>query len=102
MMTSLQRLQRSQSTEIFSATDPAIKLQLSLYQDDIEVANALGANSGIYKLTMYYMIILNLPSMFNALLAHHHLVCVAMASDIKRFGHNAVPKLIVFELIILL
>ena len=88
---------RSQSMKIFSATDPAIKLQLSLYQDDIEVANALGANSGIYKLTMYYMIILNLPSMFNALLAHHHLVCVAMASDIKRFGHNAVTKLIVDE-----
>ena len=28
---------------------------MSLCQDDIEVANALGANSGIYQLTMYML-----------------------------------------------
>lgn len=75
-----------------------LPLQLKLYQDDIEVANPLGVNRGIYKLTMYYFSIMNIPPEYNSLLCHHHLVCVAMASDIKRFGHNPISSFIADEL----
>ena len=78
-----------------------LPIQIKLYQDDIEVANPLGANSGIYKLTMYYFTIMNIPQHYHSLLSHHHLVCVAMASDIKAIGHNCVTDFIVDELSLL-
>lgn len=90
--------ERYKRIPIYSASKPGIKVQLKLYQDDIETANPLGANRGIYKLTMYYVSLLNLPPQYHSLLAHHHLVCVAMASDIKHFGHSAVTKIIAKEI----
>lgn len=90
---------RYQQMSLWSSS--GLPIQIKLYQDDIEVANALGANSGIYKLTMYYFTIMNLPPQYHALLSHHHLVCVAMASDVKVLGHNSVTKFMVEELSLL-
>lgn len=57
---------------------------------DIEVANPLGANSGVHKLTMYYFSILNLPPEILSNTAHIHLVAVAAAQDVKLVGHNTI------------
>ena len=83
---------RSKNMPLWSTE--GLPILLRLYQDDIEVANPLGANSGVYKLTMYYFSILNLPPAYHALLCHQHLVCVAMATDIKALSHNPVCELV--------
>lgn len=96
LMRSFSDGKRHASMPIWSSK--GLPIQIKLYQDDIEVANPLGANHGIYKLTQYYFSILNMPTHYHALLAHHHLVCVAMASDIKLHSHNCVTSHIVDEL----
>ena len=78
--------------------ESSIHLVLALYCDDIEVANPLGANSGVHKLTMYYFSILNLPQEMLSATAHIHLVAVGLTEDVKAVGHNSILSRFVKEL----
>lgn len=79
--------------------DPSkLHIILSLYCDDIEVINALGANSGVHKLSMYYFSILNLPPELLTSTSHIHLIAVASAQDVKVVGHNAILSRFVQDL----
>lgn len=63
-----------------------LDIQLALYVDDIEIANPLGAKSGVHKLSMFYFMLLNLPGSYIGHTSHIHLVAAANAQDIRCLG----------------
>jgi hypothetical protein len=67
-------------------------LQLLLYNDDIEVANPLGAKASVHKLSMYYFTLANMPSYMNSQLKHIHLAACALSADVARYGHSKILK----------
>lgn len=71
-------------------------LRLSLYHDDIEIANPLGSKAGVHKLTMFYMSVHDSTSPSD--LQSIHLVAVCYASDLKEYGYDKVMKPFIADL----
>ncbi len=87
---------RFQKSEFFKQNPDA--LQISLYYDDLEVANPLGSKSAIHKLALFYMTILNIPRHENSHLQNIHLVATAYTTDVKKYGFNKILEKIVSDL----
>lgn len=58
----------------------------------------MGYKTGIHKTTAFYYIIRNLPSCLNSELKNIHLLGLAYAQDIKKYGFNAVLRIFVNEM----
>ena len=71
-------------------------LQISFYNDDIELGNVLGSRAGINKLCMFYFMIKNILN--TASLQHVHLALVAHSSDIKTYGFEKVMEPLICDL----
>lgn len=69
-----------------SLSEQGMEIQLALYCDDIEIVNCLGAKSGVHKMTMFYISLLNLPPKYTSQTKHIHLVAVANAQDVRSEG----------------
>jgi len=69
-----------------------------LYFDEIEICNPLGSRAGKHKLGMTYLIIKDLPEIFQSKLKYIHLVTIVKSVDIKRYGVCACYQHIVEEL----
>ena len=82
----------------YTPVEAELHLSLSLYCDDIEVANPLGAKSGVHKLSMYYFSVINLPAELLSSTSHIHLAAVAMSQDVKLVGNNAILSQLVSDL----
>lgn len=75
-----------------------VTLQIQLYTDDFEPVNGMGYKTGIHKITAFYYIIRNLPSYLNSELKNIHLLGLAYAQDIKKYGFNVVLRQFVNEM----
>ena len=64
-------------------------LQLSLFFDDFDVTNPL-RSSQKFKISMFYLQILNLPPELRSKLSSIYLVAVARAKDLQRFGYKGI------------
>ena len=70
-------------------------MKLTLYHDDIEVGNVLGARAGVYKMTMFYYTVHGQSS---SRLQSIHLAIVCHASDLKQYGYASVLKPLIDDL----
>ncbi|KAK3920373.1 Zinc finger protein SHOOT GRAVITROPISM 5, partial [Frankliniella fusca] len=61
-------------------------VRLILYQDDLEVANALGSKDTIHKLGCFYFSVQNFPPEESSLLASIFLLALCYAEDLKKKG----------------
>ena len=73
-------------------------LRILLYYDDLEIANALGDVSGIYKCGMFYFTLLNLTRRHYSSLKNIYLVATCHSDDLKKFGYNKVLDLIIRDI----
>ena len=69
-------------------------LQLLLYTDDIQVANPLGTHTKQHKITVFYMMILNMRPEDRSRLSAIFLVAIAKAENLARHGTVGVHKLL--------
>lgn len=67
--------------EFFQNNPSAIQVQLAT--DDFEVADPLGAQATVYKMTAVYMRILNIPRKYQSKLHNIRLVCLCLTEDLK-------------------
>lgn len=74
------------------------ELVVQLYYDDVETVNPIGTKASIHKLGAFYFILKNFPAIFNSNLANVHLVALSYSSDIKKYGMNAILRVIVDDL----
>lgn len=68
-------------SEFFQNNPSAIQVQLAT--DDFELADPLGAQATVYKMTAVYMRILNIPRKYQAKLHNIRLVCLCLTEDLK-------------------
>lgn len=73
-------------------------LQLTLYNDDIEIANPLGSKAGVHKLTMFYM---SVKGVDQSSLSNIHLVAVVNSADLKLYGYNQILQPLYHDLDVL-
>nr|XP_004207466.3 uncharacterized protein LOC101237831 [Hydra vulgaris] len=65
-------------------------IRLHLYNDELEICNALGSRRGTHKISIFYFIVGNVDTHLWTNLDHIHLVLVAQYSAVKRFGYDKV------------
>ena len=70
---------------VFIKTKGAV-LAVQLYFDEIEPANALGSNKGVYKMGCFYWVLLNLPPEFRSNLRSIQLLGIINADLLKLHG----------------
>ena len=71
-------------------SDGSVRLAFILYDDDLEVVNALGAFHGRHKLGMFYWALVNVDASVRMAFHNLHLATVALVSDIDYYGINQV------------
>lgn len=76
-------------------------LQIQLYYDDIETANALGSKKGVHKLGCVYFVLRNLSPKLNSVLMNIHLVALFHSEDLKKYGFEPILKPLIDDLKIL-
>ena len=67
-------------------------IRITLYYDDVEVANPLGSKRVIHKLGMFYFSIDNLPKLYNRDMKSIHLLAVCHSLDLGKNGFEAVLR----------
>ena len=87
------------SHTLFSSEKQAIQIQL--FFDEFETANALGSKKGLYKLGGLYFTIRNFPPKFNSSLTNIHLCALFHSQDIKTYGFDAILRPLVNDLKVL-
>lgn len=61
-------------------------LQLVLYTDDLEIVNPLGPSIKKHKITVFYVMLLNIPPEDRSRLSSIFLLAIAKSNDLKRHG----------------
>lgn len=84
-------------SRFFQENPDAIQLQIAT--DDFEICNALGSKSNIHKTCAVYMVIKNLPPIYQSRLQNIYLVALCNADDLKSktTDFNNILELIVSE-----
>lgn len=67
-------------------------LIFQIYEDDVEVVNALGSRTGVHKLTNIYWSLLNIPEYLRSNLKSISLLACVKSSYIKEYGFAPVLK----------
>lgn len=67
-------------------------IRITLYYDDVEVANPIGSKRVIHKLGVFYFSIDNLPKMHNRDMKSIHLLAVCHSLDLGKNGFEAVLR----------
>lgn len=80
------------------ATSEPSTIFLSMYADEVEICNPLGAKRGVHKLFLVYFTILNIPAVYRSQLKAIHLVLVARYKDVNRHGHDKVFSPLISDL----
>lgn len=70
---------------VFISTNGSV-LAFQLYYDDVECANPLGSNKGVYKMCVFYATLLNLPPVYRSNLRSIMLVGIIPSESFKRHG----------------
>lgn len=70
-----------QKNELFNEHPESLQIQIG--SDDCTVTNALQSKAGIYKLTLVYFTIRNLPQKYLSKLDNIFLVCICFTDDLK-------------------
>lgn len=65
-------------------------LQIQVYYDDFETANALGSKRGVHKIGALYFVLRNLPPKFNSAVMNIHLVALFHTEDVKKYGFDPI------------
>ncbi|XP_056450915.1 uncharacterized protein LOC130386152 isoform X1 [Gadus chalcogrammus] len=82
----------------FLATEN-ITLPLLLYIDDFEVCNPLGTSRKKHKITAVYWVLANIPPQFRATLKSIYLAVLCKATDVKKYGYEAVLEPLLKDLV---
>ena len=73
-----------------AADDESLRLAFTLYYDDVEVTNPLGAFTGTHKLALFYWVVLNVDASKRMALHNIHLATVALEHDLAYYGPKQV------------
>ena len=65
-------------------------VELILYHDDFNVVNPLGNKTVKYKTSAFYFVLGKLPSQFKSKLSDIHLVLLASAQIVSRYGYHKI------------
>ena len=69
-----------------------------LYADELETVNVLGSKTGGHKLVGVYMTLRNLPPKYNSCFQNIHVVTLAHATDVKKYGYDKILQPIIQEI----
>ena len=76
---------------LLSETDTGeLKLSIFLYNDDLEISNALGTSRKIHKLSAVYWLLGNIPSMYRSNLHVIQLALLCKVTDVQSCGYESV------------
>ncbi|XP_065675796.1 uncharacterized protein LOC136092003 [Hydra vulgaris] len=65
-------------------------IRLHLYNDELEICNALGSRKGTHKVSIFYFLVGNIETHLWTNLDHIHLVLVAQYSTVKMYGYDKI------------